>query len=195
MMQIGMDGVFVGSGIFKSEDPQTMAEAIVLATTHYDDPDKVAEAMSMMAGAPMKGDELSTLEVRLDERGLVNNNLLIEICDSCRRHASGVAPATTQGGKYGSEERDESRAAARKQRDKWKAKRWFTIRAPRHPWNFQRIGETLGESEEHIVGRVYKMTQQEFNGDFTKMHVLLHFRVTEVLGQDVDNVYRTFTSI
>ena len=69
MMQIGMDGVFVGSGIFKSEDPQTMAEAIVLATTHYDDPDKVAEAMSMMAGAPMKGDELSTLEVRLDERG------------------------------------------------------------------------------------------------------------------------------
>ena len=77
-----------------------------------------------------------------------------------------------------------ARAAARKQRDKWKAKRWFTIRAPRHPWNFQRIGETLGESEEHIVGRVYKMTQQEFNGDFTKMHVLLHFRVTEVLGQD-----------
>ena len=69
MMQIGMDGVFVGSGIFKSEDPQTMAEAIVLATSHYDDPDKVAEAMSMMAGAPMKGDELSTLEVRLDERG------------------------------------------------------------------------------------------------------------------------------
>ncbi len=77
-----------------------------------------------------------------------------------------------------------ARAAARKQRDKWKSKRWFTIRAPRHPWNFQRIGETLGESEEHIVGRVYKMTQQEFNGDFTKMHVLLHFRVTEILGQD-----------
>ena len=48
---------------------RTMAEAIVLATSHYDDPDKVAEAMSMMAGAPMKGDELSTLEVRLDERG------------------------------------------------------------------------------------------------------------------------------
>ncbi len=77
-----------------------------------------------------------------------------------------------------------ARAAARKQRDKWKSKRWFTIRAPRHPWNFQRIGETLGELEEHIVGRVYKMTQQEFNGDFTKMHVLLHFRVTEILGQD-----------
>ncbi len=77
-----------------------------------------------------------------------------------------------------------ARAAARKQRDKWKNKRWFTIRAPRHPWNFKRIGETLGETEEHIMGRVYEMTQQEFSGDFTKMHVLLRFRVTDVVGQD-----------
>ena len=77
-----------------------------------------------------------------------------------------------------------ARAAARKQRDKWKNKRWFTIRAPRHPWNFKRIGETLGETDEHIMGRVYEMTQQEFSGDFTKMHVLLRFRVTEVVGQD-----------
>jgi pyridoxal biosynthesis lyase PdxS len=46
-----------------------MADAIVLATAHYDDADKVAEAMSMMAGEAMKGDELDSLEVRLDERG------------------------------------------------------------------------------------------------------------------------------
>jgi len=77
-----------------------------------------------------------------------------------------------------------ARVAARKQRDKWKGKRWFTIRAPRHPWNFKRIGETIGETEEHLIGRVYEMTQQEFNGDFTKMHVLLRFRVTDVVGQD-----------
>ena len=77
-----------------------------------------------------------------------------------------------------------ARAAARKQRDKWKMKRWYTIRAPRHPWNFQKIGETLGESDEHIVGRVYEMTQQEFNGDFSKMHVILRFRVHECVGQD-----------
>ena len=77
-----------------------------------------------------------------------------------------------------------ARAAARKQRDKWKNKRWFTIRAPRHPWNFKRIGETIGETDEHIMGRVYEMTQQEFSGDFTKMHVLLRFRVTDVVGQD-----------
>ena len=77
-----------------------------------------------------------------------------------------------------------ARAAARKQRDKWKNKRWYTIRAPRHPWNFKRIGETLGETDEQIIGRVYEMTQQEFSGDFTKMHVILRFKVTETVGQD-----------
>ncbi|MEK9651030.1 MAG: SAP domain-containing protein [Poseidonia sp.] len=77
-----------------------------------------------------------------------------------------------------------ARAAARKQRDKWKTKRWFTIRAPRHPHNFKRIGETLGEAEEHIIGRVYEMTQQEFDGNFSKMQVVLRFRVSECVGQD-----------
>ena len=77
-----------------------------------------------------------------------------------------------------------ARAAARKQRDKWKLKRWYTIRAPRHPWDFKRIGETLGESDEHIMGRVYEMTQQEFDGNFSKMHVVMRFRVTECVGQD-----------
>ena len=76
-----------------------------------------------------------------------------------------------------------ARAAARKQRDKWKNKIWYTIRAPRTPWDFKKIGETLGESDEHILGRVYEMTQQEFNGDFTKMHVILRFRVHECVGQ------------
>ena len=77
-----------------------------------------------------------------------------------------------------------ARAEARKQRDKWKSKRWYTIRAPRFPWDFKNIGETLGESDEHIFGRVYSMTLQEFNGDFTKMHILLKFRVTSCVGQD-----------
>ena len=77
-----------------------------------------------------------------------------------------------------------SRAAARKQKDKWKAKRWYTIRAPRQPWNFKVIGETLGEEDELLIGRMYEITQQEVDGDFTKMNVKLKFRVTEVLGQD-----------
>jgi len=69
MMQMGMDGIFVGSGIFKSTDPKTMADAIVLATAHFDDAEKVTEAMAMMLGKPMKGDEMETLEVRYDQRG------------------------------------------------------------------------------------------------------------------------------
>jgi small subunit ribosomal protein S3Ae len=77
-----------------------------------------------------------------------------------------------------------ARAAARKQRDKWKNKRWYTIRAPRHPWDFKKIGETLGESDEFIIGRIYTLTQQEFSGDFTKLHVILKFKVTECVGQD-----------
>ena len=77
-----------------------------------------------------------------------------------------------------------ARAAARKQRDKWKSKRWYTIRAPRDPWKVQNIGDTIGESDEHVMGRVYEMTQQEFSGDFTKMHVILRFRVTDCVGQD-----------
>lgn len=69
MMRMGMDGIFVGSGIFKSDDPPNMADAIVLATAHYDDASKVAEAQGMIEGDPMKGDELETLEIRLDQRG------------------------------------------------------------------------------------------------------------------------------
>tara|TARA_B100001142_G_scaffold293531_1_gene313189 strand:- start:1114 stop:2106 length:993 start_codon:yes stop_codon:yes gene_type:complete len=69
MMRLGMDGIFVGSGIFKSSDPKTMADAIVLATAHYENAEKVTEAMAMMLGKPMKGDELETLDVRYDQRG------------------------------------------------------------------------------------------------------------------------------
>ena len=77
-----------------------------------------------------------------------------------------------------------SRAAARKQKDKWKAKRWYTIRAPRQPWHFKVIGETLGEEDELLIGRMYEITQQEVDGDFSKMHVKLKFRVAEIVGQD-----------
>lgn len=54
MMQIGVDGVFVGSGIFKSENPQIMADAIVKATTHYKDPEMLA-SVSKGLGASMPG--------------------------------------------------------------------------------------------------------------------------------------------
>ena len=54
MMQLGADGVFVGSGIFKSDEPARMASAVVRAVTHYRDPALLAEA-SRGAGAPMRG--------------------------------------------------------------------------------------------------------------------------------------------
>jgi pyridoxal 5'-phosphate synthase pdxS subunit len=68
MMQLGVDGVFVGSGIFKSEDPATMARAIVEATTHFQDPDVLAK-VSRGIGDPMRGLEIATLETRLQDRG------------------------------------------------------------------------------------------------------------------------------
>jgi pyridoxal 5'-phosphate synthase pdxS subunit len=60
MMQLGVDGVFVGSGIFKSGDPARRAHAIVQAVTHYNDPVKLAE-VSENLGEPMVGINLDTL--------------------------------------------------------------------------------------------------------------------------------------
>jgi pyridoxal 5'-phosphate synthase pdxS subunit len=69
-MQLGAEGVFVGSGIFKSEHPATTANAIVQATTHHDDPRIVAE-VSRDLGSPMRGLELASVPVeeRLAVRG------------------------------------------------------------------------------------------------------------------------------
>jgi pyridoxal 5'-phosphate synthase pdxS subunit len=68
MMQLGVDGVFVGSGIYKSQDPATMARAIVEATTHFQDPDVLAK-VSHGLGDPMAGLEISGLQTRLQDRG------------------------------------------------------------------------------------------------------------------------------
>ena len=82
-----------------------------------------------------------------------------------------------------------ARAAARKQKDKGKSKRWYTIRAPRQPWQFKVIGETLGESSDHIIGRIYELPQSEVDGDFSKMDVKLRFRVTSTVGNDAMTEY------
>jgi pyridoxal 5'-phosphate synthase pdxS subunit len=70
MMQLGADGLFVGSGIFKSEDPLERAKAIVAATTYYDKPEIVAE-VSTGLGQPMRGLEMKTIpqEELLASRG------------------------------------------------------------------------------------------------------------------------------
>lgn len=70
MMQIGVDGVFVGSGIFKSSDPELRARAIVKATTHFNDPKILAE-VSKNLGNPMLGIQVGSLNEaeKLAERG------------------------------------------------------------------------------------------------------------------------------
>lgn len=70
MMELGADGVFVGSGVFKSDNPEKFARAIVQATTHYQDYELLAE-LSKGLGTPMKGIDLNTLrdEERMAARG------------------------------------------------------------------------------------------------------------------------------
>lgn len=71
MMQLGAEAVFVGSGIFKSEDPATRARAIVHAVTYYNDPVEVAKACKEVTGAAMPGIDIRVLseEERLATRG------------------------------------------------------------------------------------------------------------------------------
>ena len=68
VMQLGAEAVFVGSGIFKSDDPALRAKAIVEATTHFDDPSILAK-VSTGLGKSMPGLEIATLETRFDQRG------------------------------------------------------------------------------------------------------------------------------
>ncbi len=67
MMHLGADGVFVGSGIFKSPNPEEMARAIVEAVHNYDDPEVIAEVSKGLKG--MYGQEIDKLQERLQERG------------------------------------------------------------------------------------------------------------------------------
>ena len=70
MRQLGAESVFVGSGIFKSENPAKMAKAIVIATTYYNDPKKVAE-VSRGLGSAMPGLDVAKMseEELLQTRG------------------------------------------------------------------------------------------------------------------------------
>ncbi|MGE7796979.1 pyridoxal 5'-phosphate synthase lyase subunit PdxS [Lysinibacillus fusiformis] len=70
MMELGADGIFVGSGIFKSDNPEKFAHAIVEATTHYKDYKLIAE-LSKELGVPMKGIDIAQLGQyeRMQERG------------------------------------------------------------------------------------------------------------------------------
>lgn len=68
MMKLGAEGVFVGSGIFKSGDPEKRAKAIVMATTYFNDPKIIAE-VSEDLGEPMVGIDCSEITSKFEERG------------------------------------------------------------------------------------------------------------------------------
>jgi len=69
MMQLGMDGVFVGSGIFKSNNPEKRAKAIVQAVTHYKNPKKLAR-VSENIGEAMVGINCEEMDVEMEKRGV-----------------------------------------------------------------------------------------------------------------------------
>ncbi len=70
LMSLGCDGIFVGSGIFKAEDAKERARAVVLATTFWDEPDKVKEAQKMIdERQSILGLDVQNLELRMQERG------------------------------------------------------------------------------------------------------------------------------
>ncbi len=70
LMSLGCDGIFVGSGIFKAEDAKERARAVVLATTFWEDPEKVKEAQKMIdERQSMLGLDVKELELRMQERG------------------------------------------------------------------------------------------------------------------------------
>jgi len=70
LMNLGCDGIFVGSGIFKAEDPAERARAVVIATTYHDDPKQVMEAQKMVdEKKSMLGMDVKNLDLKMQERG------------------------------------------------------------------------------------------------------------------------------
>src|SRR5205807_1285755 len=76
MMQLGVDGVFVGSGIFKAEDPLKRAKAIVAATTYFDKPEVLAEVsddLDSLDGIVLPGGESTTMAMLMERAGMLDS--------------------------------------------------------------------------------------------------------------------------
>jgi len=80
------------------------------------------------------------------------------------------------------------KAAARKVKDKWKAKEWYKIHAPKM-FNEAEIGDTPSADPEYVLGRTVEVTVQDITGDFSKMHIKLKFKVTDIDGTDAKTVF------
>lgn len=80
-------------------------------------------------------------------------------------------------------EKTQPKPSARKVKDKWKAKTWYSVMAP-DMFNRMKLAETLSEGPEKMVGRIAEVTVQDLTGDFAKMHIKLKFKVNRVAGSE-----------
>jgi len=81
-----------------------------------------------------------------------------------------------------------SRAEARKVKDRWRSKVWYNINAP-EIFGASQIGETLADSPEKLEGRITQITLQDITGDFSQMHVKLHFQIDRIVGLDAHTTF------
>ncbi len=81
--------------------------------------------------------------------------------------------------------------AVRKRRmvDTWKTKKWYNILAPKM-FEEVKIGETLANSPENLIGRVIEVTMKDITGDFTKQHIKLKFQIVDVRGENAYTVFK-----
>jgi len=79
-------------------------------------------------------------------------------------------------------------AAARKMKDRWRAKQWYRIMAP-EMFNLALLGETPTDNPESLKGRTMEATVQDLTGDFSKMHIKLKFQVSDVRGLDAHTLF------
>lgn len=81
-----------------------------------------------------------------------------------------------------------TKTATRKVKDRWKAKEWYKIYAPKM-FNEMQIGETPAADPSLLMGRTTEVTVHDLTGDFSKMHVKLKFRISEINGFDTKTVF------
>jgi small subunit ribosomal protein S3Ae len=80
------------------------------------------------------------------------------------------------------------RAAAKKVKDKWRAKEWYKVFAP-EMFSKMQLGETPADSADGVMGRITEATVQDLTGDFSKMHIKLKFKVSNVAGLDAHTIF------
>jgi len=81
-----------------------------------------------------------------------------------------------------------TRAAAKKVKDKWRAKEWYKLFAP-EMFSKMQLGETPAETADGVMGRITEATVQDLTGDFSKMHIKIKFKVHDVRGLDANTMF------